>query len=81
MTRQTKSLFSHTTENVFADATDLKAEEMDAKDLGIEFVHFNSDGNIENKHTMPLDRFIDDKPLSSQEYFITRTLVAGNAGK
>jgi len=54
---------------------------MNAKDLGIEFVHFDNDGNIENQHTMPLGQFISDTPLSSEEYLITRSLVAARAGK
>ena len=96
MTRQTKPLFSQKTETVFADAMDMKATDMrapdmrandmnaknmNAKDLGIEFVHFDNDGNIENQHTMPLGQFISDTPLSSEEYFITRSLVAARAGK
>ena len=86
MTRQTKPVFSQTTETVFADAMDIKAKDMlanhvSAKDLGIEFVHFDNDGNIENQHTMPLGQFISDTPLSSEEYFITRSLVAAHAGK
>ncbi|MEK9759570.1 MAG: hypothetical protein VW472_00890 [Candidatus Puniceispirillum sp.] len=96
MTRQTKPVFSQKTETVFADAMDMKATDMRApdmrakdmnaktmntKDLGIEFVHFDNDGNIENQHTMPLGQFISDTPLSSEEYFITRSLVAARAGK
>ena len=91
MTRQTKPVFSQKTETVFADALDMKATDMrakdmnakdiKAKDLGIEFVHFDSDGNIENQHTMPLGQFISDTPLSSEEYFITRSLVAARAVK
>ena len=91
MTRQTKPVFSQKTETVFADAMDKKAMDMrapdmnakdvNAKDLGIEFVHFDNDGNIENQHTMPLGQFISDTPLSSEEYFITRSLVAARAGK
>ena len=91
MTRQTKPVFSQKTETVFADAMDIKATDMrapdmnaktmNAKDLGIEFVHFDNDGNIENQHTMPLGQFISDTPLSSEEYFITRSLVAARAGK
>jgi len=30
---------------------------------------------------MPLGQFISDTPLSSEEYFITRSLVAARAGK
>ncbi|MEL0062335.1 MAG: hypothetical protein VW801_02345 [Candidatus Puniceispirillum sp.] len=96
MTRQTKPVFSQKTETVFTDAMDMKAPDMRApdmrakdmnaktmntKDLGIEFVHFDNDGNIENQHTMPLGQFISDTPLSSEEYFITRSLVAARAGK
>jgi len=91
MTRQTTPVFSQKTETVFADAMDMKATDMrapdmsaknmNAKDLGIEFVHFDNDGNIENQHTMPLGQFISDTPLSSEEYFITRSLVAARAGK
>jgi hypothetical protein len=91
MTRQTKPVFSQKTETVFADAMDIKATDMrapdmsaknmNAKDLGIEFVHFDNDGNIENQHIMPLGQFISDTPLSSEEYFITRSLVAARAGK
>jgi hypothetical protein len=86
MTRQTKPVFSQKTETVFAEAmdmkaTDMRAPDMNAKDLGIEFVHFDNDGNIENQHTMPLGQFISDTPLSSEEYFITRSLVAARAGK
>ena len=86
MTRQTKPVFSQKTETVFADAmdmkaTDMRAPDMNAKDLGIAFVHFDNDGNIENQYTMPLGQFISDTPLSSEEYFITRSLVAARAGK
>ena len=96
MTRQTKPVFSQKTETVFPDAMDMKAVDMrapdmraqdinaqtlNAKDLGIEFVHFDNDGNIENQHTMPLGQFISDTPLSSEEYLITRSLVAARAGK
>ena len=81
MTQQTKSVFSHTTESVFADAIDLNGKGRDAEDLGIEFVHFDTDGNIENQHTMPLEQFISDTPLSSQEYCITRSLVAARTRK
>ena len=81
MTRHTKPVFGHRTDGVFADSMDLKDSEMDAKDLGIEFVHFDSDGNIESQHTMPLDQFTSDTPLSSHEYFITRSLVAAGARK
>ena len=50
-------------------------------DLGIEFVHFDSDDNPESMQTIPLGKFISDTPLSSEEYFITRSLVAAQASK
>ena len=81
MTQQTNSVFSDATESVFADTMDLKGKNIDAKDLGIEFVHFDTDGNIENQQTMPLEQFISDTPLSSEEYCITRSLVAAGTGK
>ena len=50
-------------------------------DLGIEFVHFDADDNPESMQTIPLGNFISDTPLSSEEYFITRSLVAAQASK
>ena len=50
-------------------------------DLGIEFVHFDSDENPESMQTIPLGKFISDTPLSSEEYFITRSLVAAQSSK
>ena len=50
-------------------------------DLGIEFVHFDTNDNPESAQTIPLGRFISDTPLSSEEYFMTRSLVAAQAAK
>ena len=49
--------------------------------MGIEFVHFDADDNPESMQTIPLGKFISDTPLSSEEYFITRSLVAAQASK
>ena len=50
-------------------------------DLGIEFVHFDEDDNPKSVKTIPLGKFISDTPLSSEEYFMTRSLVAAQAAK
>jgi hypothetical protein len=50
-------------------------------DLGIEFVHFDADDQPESIQTIPLGKFISDIPLSSEEYLITRSLVAAQAAK
>ena len=76
MSRQTKRVFSLNSAEASAqqipDAT---------KDLGIEFVHFDNDDNPESQHIIPLGKFISDTPISSEEYLITRSLVAANASK
>ena len=76
MTRQTKQVFS-------LDSGDaLTRQTLDAtKDLGIEFVHFDNDDKPKSHHIIPLGKFISDTPLSSEEYLITRSLVAANASK
>ena len=56
-------------------------EKNDAKDLGIEFMHFDTDDKLESRHTVPLGKFISDTPLTNEEYFITRSLVAAQATK
>lgn len=76
MSRQTKQVFplesvSTRTEKT-PDAT---------KDLGIEFVHFDNDDRPESQHIIPLGKFINDTPLSSEEYLITRSLVAAKASR
>ena len=76
MSRQTKQVFS-------LDSTESSPQKtLDAtKDLGIEFVHFDNDDKPESQHIIPLGKFISDIPLSSEEYLITRSLVAANASK
>ena len=44
-------------------------------------VHFDADDNPESVQTIPLGRFISDTPLSSEEYFKTRSLVAAQSAK
>ena len=76
MSRQTKQVFS------LDSAASFPQQTLDAtKDLGIEFVHFDNDDNPESQHVVPLGKFISDTPLSSEEYIITRSLVAANASK
>ena len=76
MSRQTKQVFSLDS----ADASPLQT--LDAtKDLGIEFVHFDDNDEPESHQILPLGKFISDTPLSSEEYLITRSLVAANASK
>ena len=50
-------------------------------DLGIKFVHFDADNNPESEQTIPLGKFMNDISLSSEEYFMTRSLVAAQATK
>ena len=50
-------------------------------DLGIKFVHFDADNNPESEQTIPLGKFMSDTSLSSEEYFMTRSLVAAQASK
>ena len=76
MRRQKKQVFSLDSAEAFPQ------QKLDAtKDLGIEFVHFDKDDNPESQHIIPLGKFISDTPLSSEEYLITRSLVAANASK
>ena len=67
--------------NAYTDTPNCSDESVSANDLGIEFVHFDSDDNQESAHTIPLGKFMSDTPLSSEEYFITRSLVAAQASK
>ena len=76
MSRQTKQVFSLDS----ADALPLQTFN-NTKDLGIEFVHFDDDNKPESHHVIPLGKFISDTPISSEEYLITRSLVAANASK
>jgi hypothetical protein len=78
MSRQTKPVFTieSETETEFARQTDVEA-----RDLGIEFVHFDQDDKPESQHVVPLGNFMSDQPLTSEEYLITRSLVAAQAIK
>ena len=76
MSRQPKQVFS------LESAESCPQKAFDAtKDLGIEFVHFDNDDQPESQQIIPLGKFISDTPLSSEEYLITRSLVAANASK
>ena len=76
MSRQTKQVFTIESETTFG-----KQPGVEEKDLGIEFVHFDQDGKPANQHIIPLGNFISDQPLTSEEYLITRSLVAAQASK
>ena len=76
MSRQTKPVFTIESDTAFS-----KQAGVEAKDLGIEFVHFDQDGKPANQHIIPLGNFISDQPLTSEEYLITRSLVAAQASK
>ena len=76
MSRQIKPVFTIESETKFA-----KKNEVETKDLGIEFVHFDQDDKPASQHTVPLGNFISDQPLTSEEYLITRSLVAAQASK
>ena len=54
---------------------------LSTSDLGIKFVHFDGDNNPESEQTIPLGKFIGDTSLSSEEYFMTRSLVAAQVTK
>ncbi|MDC0649477.1 hypothetical protein OAQ37_03090 [Alphaproteobacteria bacterium] len=76
MSRQTKPVFTIDSETTFAKQTSVAA-----KDLGIEFVHFDQDDKLASQHITPLGNFISDQPLTSEEYLITRSLVAAQTIK
>ena len=67
--------------NAYTDLPHGDDDQRSTDDLGIEFVHFDADDNPESVQTIPLGRFISDTPLSSEEYFMTRSLVAAQAAK
>ena len=75
MSRQTKPVFNIESQTAFAKPTG-----DEAKELGIEFVHFDQDDKPASQHIIPLGNFISDQPLTSEEYLITRSLVAAQAG-
>ena len=67
--------------NAYTDLLSGDEDKPSTADLGIEFVHFDADDNPETVQTIPLGKFISDSPLSSEEYIMTRTLVAAQATK
>ena len=76
MSRQTKPVLNIESETAFG-----KQAGVEAKDLGIEFVHFDQDDKPASQHIVPLGNFISDQPLTSEEYLITRSLVAAQANR
>tara|TARA_B110000977_G_C10772442_1_gene375197 strand:- start:62 stop:292 length:231 start_codon:yes stop_codon:yes gene_type:complete len=76
MSHQTKQALRAKSDTVFPSSNSSQA-----KDLGIEFVHFDTNDNPESQHVVPLGNFISDTPLSNEEYLITRSLVAARAAK
>ena len=76
MSRQSKPDFTIESETEFAKHTGVET-----RDLGIEFVHFDQDDKPASQCTVPLGNFISDQPLTSEEYLITRSLVAAQASK
>ena len=67
--------------NAYKDLPHGNDDRLSTSELGIEFVHFDEDNNRESVRTIPLGKFINDTPLSSEEYFMTRSLVAAQAAK
>ena len=67
--------------NAYTDLPHGDDEQLSTADLGIEFVHFDADDNPESVQTVPLGKFISDTPLSREEYFMTRSLVAAQTAK
>ena len=76
MVNETKPKF-----NAYTDLPHGDDEHLSTANLGIEFVHFDQDDNPESVQTIPLGKFFSDTPLSSEEYFMTRSLVAAQAAK
>ena len=76
MSRRTKQVFSLDSAEAFPQQRPYAT-----KDLGIEFVQFDNDEKPERQYIIPLGKFISDTSLSSEEYLITRSLVAAHASK
>ena len=76
MNRQIKQVFS-----LESNSTEPTGATDAAKNFGIEFVHFDNDDRPHTQHVIPLGKFIADTSLSSEEYLITRSLVAAKASK
>lgn len=67
--------------SAYTDLPHRDDDHLSTADLGIEFVHFDENDNPDSVQTIPLGKFISDTPLSSEEYFMTRSLVAAQATK
>ena len=76
MNNKTKPKF-----NAYTDLPLGDDDHLSTADRGIEFVQFDDDDNPESAQTIPLGNFISDTPVSSEEYFMTRSLVAAQAAK
>ena len=76
MNNKTKQKF-----NAYTDLPSGNDDYFSNTELGIEFVHFDENDNPESVQTIPLGKFISDTPLSSEEYLMTRSLVAAQAAK
>ena len=76
MKNKTKSKF-----NAYTNLPHGDDDRLSTANLGIEFVRFDEDDNPESVQTIPLGKFISDTPLSSEEYFMTRSLIAAQASK
>ena len=67
--------------NAYTGLSHRDDDHLSTADLGIEFVHFDTEDNPESVQTIPLGKFINDTPLSCEEYLMTRSLVAAQATK
>ena len=67
--------------NAYTDLPHGDNDQLSTADLGIEFVHFDVDDNPESVQTIPLGKFISNTPVSNEEYYMTRSLVAAQAAK
>ena len=76
MNNKTKPKF-----NAYTNLPNGNDDHLSTADLGIEFVHFDEDDNPQSVQTIPLGKFMSDTSLSSEEYFMTRSLVAAQAAK
>ena len=70
-----------TKSNAYTNSPHGDDDYLSAADLGIKFVHFDADNNPESEQTIPLGKFMSNTSLSSEEYFMTRSLVAAQATK
>ncbi len=67
--------------NAYNDLPHGDDDHLSTANLGIKFVHFDEADNPESVQTIPMGKFIGDTPLSSEEYLMTRSLIAAQAAK